>query len=186
VKSLVEEASLGIAQASLVDTDEKLEERVRFIHESIQTDAIAEKYIAGRELYVGVLGNQRLQVLPVWELLFTNIPPDVPAIATAKIKWDRAYQKKRGIESGEAKDLPGGVKEHIDRVSKRIYRTLCLSGYARLDYRLSPSGELYFLEANPNPQIAKGEDLADAAKAAGMSYEALLQKVISIGLKSNS
>jgi D-alanine-D-alanine ligase len=183
VKSLVEEASLGIAQASLVDSDEKLAERVGFIHESIRTDAIAEKYIEGRELYVGVLGNQRLRVLPLWELLFTNMPPDAPLIATAKIKWDKTYQKKRGIESKAAKDLPEGVAEHIERLSRRIYRLLELNGYARLDYRLSPAGEVFFIEANPNPQIAKGEDLADSAKAAGLSYEALLRKVISIGLR---
>jgi D-alanine-D-alanine ligase len=183
VKSLVEEASLGIAQASLVETDEKLTERVGFIHESIRTDAIAEKYIEGRELYVGVLGNQRLQVLPLWELLFTNMPPDAPLIATAKIKWDKSYQKKRGIDSRAAKDLPEGVAEHIHRLSKRIYKQLGLTGYARLDYRLSPTGDVYFLEANPNPQIAKGEDLADSAKAAGLSYEALLRKIISIGLR---
>jgi D-alanine-D-alanine ligase len=183
VKSLVEEASLGIAQASLVESDEKLAERVGFIHESIRTDAIAEKFIEGRELYVGVLGNQRLRVLPLWELLFTNMPPDAPLIATAKIKWDKSYQKKRGIESKAAKDLPNGVAEHIERLSRRIYRLLGLTGYARLDYRLSPTGEVFFLEANPNPQIAKGEDLADSAKAAGLSYDALLRKVISIGLR---
>ena len=183
VKSLVEEASLGIAQASLVESDEKLAERVGFIHESIRTDAIAEKFIEGRELYVGVLGNQRLRVLPLWELLFTNMPPDAPLIATAKIKWDKSYQKKRGIESKAAKDLPNGVAEHIERLSRRIYKLLGLTGYARLDYRLSPTGEVFFLEANPNPQIAKGEDLADSAKAAGLSYDALLRKVISIGLR---
>ena len=185
VKSLVEEASLGIAQASLVDNDDKLAERVQFIHENIGTDAIAEKFIEGRELYVSVLGSQRLQVLPVWELLFTNMPPDAPLIATAKIKWDKSYQKKRGIESGAAKNLPAGADEKIQRISKRIYRILELTGYARLDYRLSPEGELYFLEANPNPQVARGEDMADSALAAGISYEAMLQKILNIGLKRN-
>ncbi len=70
VKSLSEDASRGIAQASVVNTDEKLVERVDFIHERIGTAAIAEQYIEGRELYVGVLGNERLRVLPVWELEF--------------------------------------------------------------------------------------------------------------------
>src|SRR5690606_19560 len=67
VKSLSEDASRGIAQASVVDSDEKLNERVAFIHKRIKTAAIAEEYIDGREIYVGVIGNDRLQVLPVWE-----------------------------------------------------------------------------------------------------------------------
>ncbi len=182
VKSLVEEASLGISQASVVDSDEKLVERVDFIHKSIRTDAIVEKYIPGRELYVGVIGNHRLQVLPVWELHFTNMPEDASLIATRRVKWNKEYQKKRGIESKAAKDLPEGAARHVANVSKRVYRALGLSGYARLDYRLSPEGELYLLEVNPNPQIARGEDLADSAEAAGIPYEKLLQRILNIGM----
>ena len=182
VKSLVEEASLGISQASIVENDEKLAERVEFIHTSIKTDALVEKYIEGRELYVGVLGNQRLQVLPVWELVFNNMPSDSSHIATRRVKWSRAYQKKRGIESKAAKDLPNGLQKEIIKVSKRIYRILGLSGYARIDYRLNEKGHLHVLEVNPNPQIARGEDLANSAEAAGISYEKLLQRILNIGL----
>ena len=106
VKSLTQEASIGISQASVVETDEKLKERVAFIHESIGTAAIVEQYIEGRELYVGVIGNQALQALPVWELFFTNMPPDARRIATDRVKWSVKYQKKYGIESGPARDLP--------------------------------------------------------------------------------
>ena len=100
MKSLTQEASVGISQASVVDTDEKLRERVAFIHESIGTAAIVEQYVDGRELYVGVLGNQTLQALPVWELFFTNMPPEAKRIATDRVKWSTKYQKKYGIESG--------------------------------------------------------------------------------------
>lgn len=182
VKSLVEEASLGISQASVVDSDEKFLERVAFIHERLKTDAIVESFIPGRELYVGVLGNDRLQVLPPWELMQVN-SPDAPLIATRKAKWDLEYQKKHGIISCEAKNLTPQMEEHIKRVSKRIYRTLGLSGYARLDYRLDPQGRLFFLEANPNPQIAADEDFALSAKAAGMSYGDLIQKLLLIGMQ---
>ena len=106
VKSLTQEASIGISQASVVDSDEKLKERVTFIHESIGTAAIAEQYIEGRELYVGILGNQTLQALPVWELFFTNMPRSAKRIATDRVKWSVKYQKKYGIDSGPAKDLP--------------------------------------------------------------------------------
>ena len=106
VKSLTQEASIGISQASVVDSDEKLKERVLFIHESIGTTALAEQYIEGRELYVGILGNQTLQALPVWELFFTNMPEGSKRIATDRVKWSVKYQKKYGIDSGPARDLP--------------------------------------------------------------------------------
>jgi D-alanine-D-alanine ligase len=183
VKSLIEEASLGIAKASLVDSDEKLAERVAFIHDSIQTDAIVEKFIRGRELYVGLLGNRRLQVLPPWELTFKHAPDDSELIATAKVKWDRNYQKKLGVMTGKAR-LPAETETKIAKVSKRIYRALEMSGYGRLDYRLDDNGDLYLLDANPNPQISMREDFAVSAKKAGISYPRLLDRLLRIGLRS--
>jgi D-alanine-D-alanine ligase len=182
IKSLNEEASLGISQASLVEDDDRFVERVKFIHDRVGTDAIAERYIGGRELYVGIMGNHRLEVFPIWELLFTKMPEDGPRFATAKVKWDRKYQEKWGIKSESAKDLPAGTAELIHRVSKRIYRCLGLTGYARIDMRLTAEGELYVLEANPNPQLALGEDFAESAKAAGISYDQLLQRIVNLGL----
>ena len=183
VKSLVEEASLGIAQASIVEDDARLAERVAFIHDRIGTDALVEQYIEGRELYVGVLGNRRLMVLPVWELLFTRMPDDVPRIATRKVKWDPAYQKKRGIVSRAADDLPPGAAEGIARLARRIYRLLGLTGCARIDLRLDAAGRIWVLEANPNPQLARGEDFADSAVVAGIAYEELLQRLLTLGLR---
>lgn len=186
VKSLTEEASTGIAQASIVDSDEKLVERVRFIHENVGSHAIAEQFIEGRELYVPILGNTRLEVLPVWELVFENMPHGSAAIATARVKHDTAYQKKRGIYQQPAEGLPASVPEQIVRTSKRLYRLLDLDGYARIDYRLSPEGQLYFLEANPNPEIAGSEEFASAAEAAGLAYPELLQKILGLGLRRES
>jgi D-alanine-D-alanine ligase len=183
VKSLTQEASIGISQASVVDTDEKLKERVTFIHESIGTAAIVEQYVEGRELYVGILGNQSLQALPVWELFFTNMPADAKRIATDRVKWSVKYQKKYGIDSGPAKELPEAAAAQIQHVCKRAYRALELSGYARIDMRLDEAGNVWVLEANPNPQIAKGEDFAASAEKVGISYEALLQRVLNLGLR---
>lgn len=183
VKSLTQEASIGISQASVVESDEKLKERVEFIHESIGTAAIVEQYIEGRELYVGILGNRALQSLPVWELFFTNMPPDAKRIATDRVKWSVKYQKKYGIDSGLARDLPEGATERIQHVCKRAYRALELSGYARIDLRLDPTGKLWLLEANPNPQIAKGEDFAASADKVGISYESLLKRIVNLGLR---
>jgi D-alanine-D-alanine ligase len=182
VKSRSEEASHGISQASIVDGDEKLAERVAFVHESIGTDAIVEQFIEGRELYACVLGNKRLQVLPIWELVFENLPARDAAIATAQAKHNPDYQRKRGIFQQPAADLPEEIAEHVVRTSKRIYRTLELDGYARIDYRMTPEGEPYFLEANPNPEIARSEEFASAAEAAGIPYPQLLEKIIHLGL----
>ena len=183
VKSLTQEASIGISQASVVENDEKLKERVAFIHDSIGTAAIAERYIEGRELYVGIIGNQTLQALPVWELFFTNMPPEAKRIATDRVKWSVKYQKKYGIDSGPAKDLSEAVCERIQHVCKRAYRSLELSGYARIDLRLEESGNVWVLEANPNPQIAKGEDFAESAAKIGVSYDSLLQRILNLGMR---
>jgi D-alanine-D-alanine ligase len=182
VKSLTEEASLGISQASVVDDDAKLRERVTFIHEHIGTDALVERFIEGRELYVGVLGNERLQTLPVWELLFTNMPEDTHHIATERVKWSRKYQEKYGIKSDELTNIPDGACQQIQDLCKRVYRSLELSGYGRVDLRLDKEGKVYVLEANPNPQIAADEDFAESAKRAGLTYNSLLQRILSLGL----
>jgi D-alanine-D-alanine ligase len=182
VKSLTEDASLGISQASIVDSEEKLAERVRFVHERSGTAAIVEQFIGGREFYVGMIGNKRLKVLPVWELTFEDMPPGSAAIATARVKHDPEYQHKHGIYQQPAEGLPPALAAHIVKISKRIYRILQLDGYARIDYRLSPEGGLYFLEANPNPEIAEREEFASAAQAAGISYPELLQKILDLGL----
>ena len=183
VKSVSEEASLGISQASIVEDDAKLQERVTFIHESVGTTALVERYIEGRELYVGVLGIWRLQVLPVWELNMSQMPTEARPIATERVKWSRKYQQKYGIVSGEAKDLAPGVAEQIQELARLVYRGLGLNGYARVDFRLDPSGQIYLLEANPNPQIAKGEDFADSAEHAGLPYQTLLQRILVLGLR---
>ena len=182
VKSVSEEASLGISQASVVNTDEKLAERVAFMHETFGVDAMVEEYIEGRELYVGVMGNQRLQTFPIWELPFEKLPDNVPHIATARLKFDLDYQKKYEIETRRAENLPAGAEEYIARLCKRVYRALYLSGYARMDLRLSDDGKVYLLEANPNPDLKKGEDFAASAQAVGIDYPALLQRIVNLGL----
>ncbi len=181
VKSVSEEASLGLSQASIVTNDEKLKDRVEFVHQHIQSDALVEEYIEGRELYVGILGNQRLRTFPIWELQFTKSGDNVPLIATAKVKWDVKYQKKIGVETSAAKDLPDGAASAIVKQCVRAYRALFLTGYARIDLRMGEDGRAYVLEANPNPNLAYGEDFAESAEAAGVSYEALLHRIVTLG-----
>jgi len=182
VKSSVEDASLGIAQASVVHNDEKLAERVAFMHETYGTDVMAEEFIEGRELYVGVLGNERLQLLPVWEMTFANWEEGQPRIATARVKWDLEYQKKKGIDTAAAKNLPEGVARAIERNAKLAYRALGLSGYARFDMRLAPDGTLHVIEVNANPDLARDEDFALSAAADGLAYPELVARILSLGL----
>jgi D-alanine-D-alanine ligase len=180
---VTDEASLGISQASIVQDDERLKERVSFIHSSVGTAALIERYIEGREFYVGLMGNGHVQTLPVWELIMDKLPDDARRIATERVKWSRKYQEKYGIRSGEAKNLPEGKVDEIQHLAKRVYRALDLSGYARIDLRMDGQGNVYVLEANPNPQIAHAEDFADSAERAGYSYKDLLQELLAIGLR---
>jgi D-alanine-D-alanine ligase len=181
VKSLTQEASIGISRASVVDDDERLAERVRFIHESIGTDAIVERFVHGREMYVGIVGNLRLDVFPLWEMRWDKMPEDGRLIMTDRAKWNSQYQKKYGVMTGPA-DVPAETAAKIQYLCKRVYRTLDLSGYARIDLRVEESGRVYVLEANPNPQLAYGEDFAESAEHGGLSYEELLQRIVNCGL----
>jgi D-alanine-D-alanine ligase len=182
VKSLFFEASAGISQASVVEDEEQLARRVQFIHESLGTGAIVEQFIDGRELYVGVLGNERLEVLPVWEMSFAQMPENRWRIATERVKWNTQYQKKNGIMTNAAK-LDAAAVDHIQRIAKRAYRALDLNGYARIDLRMDDEGRAYVLEANPNPNLAYGEDFAESAETNGISYERLLERIITLGMR---
>lgn len=184
VKPLKEEASLGISQASFVETDEQFNERVLFIHSSFNSDVIAEEYIAGRELYVSVLGNLKLEVYPIRELVFREVPPDEPKIATYRAKWDEEYRKRWGLQNQFAEGLDPALERSIRQTCKRIYRLLTIDGYARIDLRVTAANEIYFIEANPNPILAADEDFAQSAVKAGLSYPQLIERIIRIGLKT--
>ncbi len=182
VKSTIEDGSLGISQAAVVDNDEKLAERVKFIHEHVGTPAIAEQYIDGREIYVGVLGNERLRALPVWELEFERLAPGALPIATQKVKHDLKYQERCGVTDGPAKDLSPALSTRIREAAKRICKVLELDGYARVDFRLGRDGVPYFIEANPNPEIARSEEYAQSAQHDGISYSDLISRILSLAI----
>ena len=184
VKPLKEEASLGISQASFVETDDQFRERVAFIHEKYDGDVIAEEYIEGRELYVSVMGNLRLSVFPIRELVFREVPPDEPKIATYRAKWDEEYRKRWGLQNQFAAGLDPALVARIEQICKRIYRLLTIDGYARIDLRLNAANEVYFIEANPNPMLAEDEDFAMSAAKAGLAYPQLIERIIRQGMKT--
>jgi D-alanine-D-alanine ligase len=182
VKSLFFEASAGISQASVVENAEQLGRRVSFIHERLGTAAIVEQFVDGRELYVGVLGNERLDVFPVWEMSFDKMPDNRWKIATERVKWSTHYQKRHGIMTDRA-TLDAGLGERLQQIAKRSYRALDLSGYARIDLRMDADGRVFVLEANPNPNLAYGEDFAESAEVNGLPCERLLDRIIALGLR---
>ncbi len=182
VKSATEDASFGIAQASVVDDMQSLRERVEFIHDQIQSDALVEEYIDGREIYVGVMGNTQLTTFPAWEMNFGTLPTLQAGIATRKVKWDRNYQKKHGITTGPAADLDPAQTDRLSRLAKRIYRALHMNGFARMDFRMREDGSVFLLEANANPNLTHGEDFAESAETVGVDYESLLMRIVNLGL----
>ena len=184
VKSLMEEGSVGIAQASYVENDEQLKERVALIHDKTGGDAIAEQYIDGRELYITVLGNTKLTVLPFRELTFRSTENGIQRMATYKVKWDYNYRDRWGIDYQYARNLPEGMSERIEKLCKRAYRILDINGYARFDLRLSKDGKVYLLEANPNPAIANNDECSFSAEKAGIEYENFIQRIINLGMRA--
>jgi D-alanine-D-alanine ligase len=182
VKSAVQHGSAGISQASVVHDDHELGERVEFLHRTLQTDVVAEQFLHGRELTVSILGNERLEVFPIWELWFDKLPEGNEAIATSRVKWDVRYQKRIGLQTGRARNLGKDLEEQIVHICKRTYRALHLSGYARIDLRLDQDGRPYVIEANVNNDLSPGEDFPDSARHAGLDYGQLLQRILNVGI----
>lgn len=183
VKSATAHGSVGIAQASVVHDDAKLTERIEFIHNEMSNDAMIEEYVEGRELYVALMGNQRIDAFPIWEMTFENLPEGAAKIATSKIKWDASYQKHIGLKTGAAENIPEADRNRIIHLCKRAYRALNQSGYARIDLRMTEDGRVYVIESNPNPQIAIDEEFAESALIAGLDYEMLLARIIKLGMR---
>jgi D-alanine-D-alanine ligase len=182
VKPMLADGSEGIAKASLVEDEEALRERVRFVHDRWSQPAIVEEYIEGRELYVGILGNSRLQVLPPRELFFRSDSGDGPVLATYRLKWDKAYRKKWEVKFGFS-ELDDAVLARIARVCRNVYRVLQLRDYGRIDLRLAPDNRIIVLEVNPNPDIAKDDEVALSAKKNGIAYETLIDRILRMTLR---
>jgi D-alanine-D-alanine ligase len=178
VKCLYEEASLGISNASVVNSEEKLYERVAYLIDKYDTEVIVEEFIEGREFYVGIMGNNRLKTLPVWELKFDNVDKPDKELYSQRAKWNKKYRERKGINSGVA-DIDKDLEKEITRISKKTYKALELTGYARIDLRVTADNRIYVLEANPNPNIAQADEFALSAKSAGMSYKKLINKILS-------
>ncbi len=180
VKPLQSDASAGIAQASVVQDTGALHERVARVHDRFRQPAIAEEFVEGRELYVSVIGNgDDLAILPITEMVFDKrkTRPE-ERIATQSAKWDEDYRARKGIRNVFARPLSTGVRARIGEICRAAFRSLWLRDYARLDVRLAADGEVWFVEANANPFISYGHDMANAAQKAGMDYYQFVQRLV--------
>src|SRR5262245_28092921 len=182
VKSTDEEASLGIAQASLVSGPAALRARVAFVHRRLGTDAIAEEYVEGRELTVSVLGDARPHALPPRELFLAGLPAGSARIATARAKFDEVYRRRHRIRSGPARGLAPGARARIAALARRVHASFGLAGAARLDLRLDARDRVWVIEVNATPDIARGEDLAASARSAGIPYPRLLERLVALAI----
>src|SRR3954471_3519925 len=186
VKPLDEDASVGISQASVVRDDAALAERVTFIHERIKTDAIVEEFIAGRELYIGVMGNDKPSPLPPIEMVFGDDVTAESRIATFKAKWSVRYRESRDIQNMVAKNLSADLRKRLADVAVRAYEAAGLRDYGRIDVRLAHDEAIYIVEANPNPYLAEGEDLAWAAEEGGHAYPDFIEKIVEMAISRHA
>jgi D-alanine-D-alanine ligase len=187
VKPLSADASEGIAQASVVENLETLAERVGFVHARFEQPAIAEEFILGRELYVSLLGNGKtLELLPLTELVFDkekNAPEE--RFATQSAKWDEAYRRRKGVRNVFARPVSAAARERIEATCRTAFRALWLRDYARIDVRLTDDDEVWVLEANANPFISPGHEIANAAEKAGMPYPQFIQRIVDEAMARN-
>jgi D-alanine-D-alanine ligase len=179
VKPNQEDASIGIAQASVVRDVDQLTERVAFVHDTFHQSAIVEEFIEGRELYVGMLGNgDDFTMLPIVEMVWDKerTKPE-ERIATRRAKWHVGYRERKGIRNVFARPIAKEPKRQIAEICRTAFRALWLRDYARLDVRLTPDNEVWVIEANANPFISYGHDMANAAEKAGMTYQAFIERI---------
>ncbi|HXV85943.1 MAG TPA: hypothetical protein VD793_04555 [Gemmatimonadales bacterium] len=185
VKPLQEDASLGISGASIVWDATALDERVAFVHERFAQPAIAEEFVDGRELYVGLLGNgDAVTVLPIVEMVFDKrrTKPE-ERIASRLAKWDAGYRERKGVRNIFARPIARATKARLVEICRTAYRALWLRDYARLDVRLAADGEIWVIEANANPFIAYGHDMANAAEKGGLAYGGFIQRILTEAVK---
>jgi len=183
VKPMGQEASRGISLASVVDHKQAMIERVNYIHQNMQLDAIVEEYIEGREFYVGVMGHKRITTFPLREMTFGRLPNDEPRIATYKAKWDKQYRKKWKIDNVPAKNLSEALTNKAQDICKRAYKALNMQCYARFDIRITADEKVYIIEPNANPSLLPNDEFVLAAKRAGISFEQLIKKMIHLAFQ---
>lgn len=182
VKPISEDGSIGIDKDSVVKTVKELMERIHYVQEEFDSPAIIEEYIEGREIYAGILGNQNPEVLPLIELDLSRLPADMPKVAGTEVKWEKDSEAYRVTKSAPVEDLKDETVELLNSTALAAYRALRLRDYARIDMRLTNKGEVYVIEANPNPWLSSSSEFYMSAKKSGRSYAELIGEIVELAL----
>jgi D-alanine-D-alanine ligase len=183
VKPSWEDGSIGIDAGSVVNSIKEMMERVEYIQDEFDAPALIEEYIEGREIYAGILGSyERAQVLPLIELDLSRLPEGTPKIASYDVKFEKNSDVYRLTKSEIAENLDEATTKRLSDTALAAYRALKLRDYGRIDMRLAPNGDVFVIEANPNPWLASGQEFAMAAKAHGLSYTELIGNIIELAM----
>ncbi len=182
VKPTSEDGSIGIDSTSVVGSVKELMEKIHYIHEEFDGPALIEEYIEGREIYASVIGNGNAETLPLIELDLSRLPEGTPRIAGSDVKWEKETQAYKVTKSAPAENLDEETTRRLSETALAAYQALRLRDYGRIDMRLSNKGEVYVIEANPNPWLASGAEFAMAARKAGRSYTQLVGQIVELAL----
>jgi D-alanine-D-alanine ligase len=182
VKPAREDGSIGIEFSSVVTSIRELMERIDWLHANFDSPVLIEEFVEGRELYVGVLGNEHPEALPVIELDLSKLPEGTPRIAGAEVKWGKGTRAYRDTKSAIAEGLPDETITTLQQTAIGVYQALELRDYARIDMRLRPDGRVAVIEANPNPWLASKAEFAMAARKSGRNYTQLIEEILDLAL----
>ena len=182
VKPAREDGSIGIEFSSVVSSIRELMQRIDWLHANFDSPVLIEEYVEGREMYVGVIGNDNPTPLPVIELDLSKLPEGRPRIAGAEVKWGRGTRAYRDTKSAVAEDLSEEVSALLQQMAVAVYQALELRDYARVDMRLRPDGRVTVIEANPNPWLASKAEFTMAARKAGRTYTQLIGEIVDLAL----
>jgi len=184
VKPVSEDGSIGINSNAVVDSVKELMERVQYIQDEFDSPAIIEEYIEGREIYAAILASYEYsEVLPLVELDFSKLPKGTPKIASYDVKFEKETEAYKATKSAVAEDLDPETVERLHQTALAAHRAVKLRDYGRIDMRLSTKGEVYVLEANPNPWLSSKQEFAMAAKASGRSYSQLIGQIVDLAMR---
>lgn len=182
VKPAREDGSIGIEFSAVVTSIRELMERMDWLHAHFDSPVLIEEYIDGREMYVGVLGNDKPEALPVVELDLSKLPDGTPRIAAAEVKWGKGTAAYRDTKSIVPTDLPEEIVLSLQQTAVAAYQALELRDYGRVDMRLKEDGTVHVIEVNPNPWLSSRAELALAARKSGRTYAQLIEEIVSLAL----
>ena len=180
VKPAREDGSIAIEFSAVVNSIRELMERMDWLHANFDSPVLIEEYIEGREMYVGVIGNDKAEALPVVELDLSKLPDGTPRIAAAEVKWGKGTKAYRDTKSAIATDLPEETVAVLQQTAVAAYQALELRDYGRVDMRLQPDGLVHVIEVNPNPWLSSRAEFAMAARKSGRTYPQLIAEIVEL------